>query len=89
MIGKFLRLRHRLAGFFCLFIGKIHLYGVFFFFFFSFFYKMTNSVQLQSIYAVYFFLWKRKLIIVFPMSKGTFDPVSVLMLNCKLDLLQI
>ena len=48
--------------------------------FIAFLYKMTKYVRLQSIYTIYILLRKRNLIIVFPVTNGTFDPVSVLML---------
>ena len=48
------------------------------FIFIAFLYKMTKYVRLQSIYTILFFFVN--LIIVFPVTNGTFDPVSVLML---------
>ena len=48
------------------------------FFFFFFLYKMTKYVV--GLQSILFFLRKRNLIIVFPVTNGTFDPVSVLML---------
>ena len=69
---KILRFCHRLAGFFV--YSSEELICI------AFLYKITKYVWLQSIYTILFFLRKRNLIILFPVTNGTFDPVSVLML---------
>ena len=69
---KILRFHHRLAGFFCLFLRRTHLYSVF---------VQNDKICSVTKYLYYFiFLRKRNLIIVFPVTNGTFDPVSVLVL---------
>ena len=49
--------------------------------FIEFFFVQNDKLCSVTKYLYYFiFLRKRNLIIVFPVTKGTFDPVSVLML---------
>ena len=63
---------HGLAGYFCLFLRRTHLYSVF---------VQNDKICSVTKYLYNFiFLRKRNLIIVFPVTNGIFDPVSVLML---------